>query len=94
MEGVIDMVSLNLDLTQEDVNKAAQFFANQGKTLEEGVKNIMLFVVSSYDEDDLFNIPDDVPTARLKTKKSGVFGFASDTPAGVKNHIRDLLEDD
>ena len=88
------MVNLSLDLTQEDVNKAAQFFANQGKTLEEGVKSIMLFVVSSYSEDYSFNIPEDMPTAKLKAKKTGVFEFTRDTPIAVKNHIKDLLEDD
>ena len=94
IKGLMEMINLNLDLTPEDATRATQFFASQGKTLEEGVKNIMLFVVSSHGEYDSIDIPNGVPTAEFKANREGVFEFTRDTPIGVRNHIKDLLDDD
>lgn len=78
---------LNINLTKEEEQKAIEFFVRQGKTLEEGVKSLLLGIISN----DPLNLPNDIPTARLKLKDTGCFDFTEDTSPETISHIKDLL---
>lgn len=86
------MINLNLDLTPEDANRATQFFASQGKTLEEGVKSLLNVVL----HDNKLELPKMVKPKRSPIRMinngNGSFSYPDDAPKDVMDHIKGLEE--
>ena len=85
------MINLNLDLTPEEANKATQFFTNQGKTLEEGVKSLLYVVLRNNEYDNGLELPKMVKPKHSPIRminNDGTFAY----PAGASKEIMDIVK--
>ena len=91
----MEMINLSLDLTPEEANKATQFFANQGKTLEEGVKSLLYVVLRNNDRNNGIELPKMVKPKHSPIRmlnNDGTFAYPADAPKEIMDIVRELEE--
>ena len=89
------MINLNLDLTPEEANKATQFFTNQGKTLEEGVKSLLDVVLRNNNRNNGIELPKMVQPKHSPIRminSNGTFVYPADAPKEIMNIVKGLEE--